>query len=757
MLSNTSNNAKENKDNLMNFKVLSRYDDLFTDIFLDNMFLWFATIKMNNDHRKPRVANQTILDIIQRNILEKARPMDAVTELLALGYFKHYLMAKNQKQVQEFIQHMKRYLYMYMPNAGYEVGDTRRYGSNGRRVEACLVATKDWQVGDEMRLLTGMIACLDPKDDAELKKGNRDFSVMWSTRKNCSCLFLGPARFANHDCDSNCKFISLGQNSITFKVLKNIKCGEEITVYYGKHYFGENNCECRCITCENLGMGYFASLETKESTPIDMKEEEQGGTRRSTRKRKSALHEEYVDYSQSNSPSPSPNLNTRRSKRASIEPSPKPSNSLEELIGEQQQQQMELDSHIAIKKEATPPMPISPTTATTERMARLKVMSIDFLCGSDEEMSPAPKDRRVSDCPLLDLLVDAAMDAGYLKSEEQTHHHQSGQITVVVNPEIHRDATHRVYMQQQQQQQQHFQYQHPHQEQSKSNLQRSRHSKESPTQPDSPQSSSLDSSESKADSAVSLSPRIQLNSFKKEDEDCKHFLRREIDDGLFESNDDFDDFLDDVSDLSSVSSTELSWNNEESEMEELQAAPARKAKKSTSPVSAHNLRQQQASLACIACSRPLKKEDISEQVGADMSITNELATWTWSPSAIFTDWNPKRCPRCERHRTIFKQEWPNRKIKKKKQLSEDEDGKKSKVSSNNNSSGSSSTKRKKMKKKPTTQKKSTLSSSPVVVAEISIQAPSTPVYQMQDDPADLNYIPPSPLSEAPDDDDDDPF
>ncbi|EPB87004.1 hypothetical protein HMPREF1544_06222 [Mucor circinelloides 1006PhL] len=250
MLSNTSNNAKENKDNLMNFKVLSRYDDLFTDIFLDNMFLWFATIKMNNDHRKPRVANQTILDIIQRNILEKARPMDAVTELLALGYFKHYLMAKNQKQVQEFIQHMKRYLYMYMPNAGYEVGDTRRYGSNGRRVEACLVATKDWQVGDEMRLLTGMIACLDPKDDAELKKGNRDFSVMWSTRKNCSCLFLGPARFANHDCDSNCKFISLGQNSITFKVLKNIKCGEEITVYYGKHYFGENNCECRCITCE---------------------------------------------------------------------------------------------------------------------------------------------------------------------------------------------------------------------------------------------------------------------------------------------------------------------------------------------------------------------------------------------------------------------------------------------------------------------------------------------------------------------------
>lgn len=96
-----------------------------------------------------------------------------------------------------------------MPNAGYEVGDTKRYSGgingNGRKIEACLVATKDWHIGDEMRLLTGMIACLDPKDDAELKKGNRDFSVMWSTRKNCSCLFLGPARFANHDCNSNCR------------------------------------------------------------------------------------------------------------------------------------------------------------------------------------------------------------------------------------------------------------------------------------------------------------------------------------------------------------------------------------------------------------------------------------------------------------------------------------------------------------------------------------------------------------------------
>jgi hypothetical protein len=38
-------------------------------------------------------------------------------------------------------------------------------------------------------------------------------------------------------------------------------------------------------------MGYFATLKTKENTPIDNKEEDQCGTRRSTRKRKPALHE----------------------------------------------------------------------------------------------------------------------------------------------------------------------------------------------------------------------------------------------------------------------------------------------------------------------------------------------------------------------------------------------------------------------------------------------------------------------------------
>lgn len=84
-----------------------------------------------------------------------------------------------------------------MPNAGYEVSDTQRYKVKGRRTEACLIATKDWHVGDQISFCTGMIATLKPEEDAHLRKRDQDFSVMWSQRKGCTCLFLGPARFVN--------------------------------------------------------------------------------------------------------------------------------------------------------------------------------------------------------------------------------------------------------------------------------------------------------------------------------------------------------------------------------------------------------------------------------------------------------------------------------------------------------------------------------------------------------------------------------
>lgn len=58
----------------------------------------------------------------------------------------------------------------------------------------------------------------------------RDFSVVNSGRQGLM-LFLGPGRFINHDCSPNVELITTKRNVITFRVLRKIKVGEELTTW----------------------------------------------------------------------------------------------------------------------------------------------------------------------------------------------------------------------------------------------------------------------------------------------------------------------------------------------------------------------------------------------------------------------------------------------------------------------------------------------------------------------------------------------
>ena len=161
---------------------------------------------------------------------------------------------------------------MYQTDCPWEVSTTNRYTIT--TYEAAVTARKRVKQGETIKYLTGTLVPLSTEESMDLDITNRNFSIVVNARKKSDQMFLGPARFANHDCSPNGRLIMKGVDSMEVKADKNINVGDEITVSYGDNYFGPDNAECLCHTCEVLerngwtSRAAFAEIQSGTSTPV---------------------------------------------------------------------------------------------------------------------------------------------------------------------------------------------------------------------------------------------------------------------------------------------------------------------------------------------------------------------------------------------------------------------------------------------------------------------------------------------------------
>ncbi|KAH7924600.1 hypothetical protein BV22DRAFT_1034919 [Leucogyrophana mollusca] len=259
----------------MNMRDLSKDDDFLSHLLVEKLGTGAVPLlvhKMDPSRRLPKTNADDLMAIVRRLVASKAGPQNAVRqavdELLALPSVRYYLKPYTQKQINAFATHASRYFELYNPAGFIEIAHTSRYSHRTGKSELCILATRPLAPGLVITELKGSMAHLSKEEDKELKRTDlrnidirRDFSVIHSRQMKKNHLFLGPARFVNHDCEHNCELFREGKY-ITFRVLRPIAVGEEITAHYGDGYFGSKNRHCLCETCEKSGRGGYAPDHT---------------------------------------------------------------------------------------------------------------------------------------------------------------------------------------------------------------------------------------------------------------------------------------------------------------------------------------------------------------------------------------------------------------------------------------------------------------------------------------------------------------
>ena len=260
----------------------------YTIINICQVYFWTTIRKNRAKYNLTRgFSEDDITKILLHEVICRKDAMSAESQLLKLSGIRKFIdRLKTEREREDFRKHMRKYINMWLPDCPFEVSTTNRYTIVTH--EAAVVARRDIRKGETIKYLCGNLVAITPDEELDLDLTRRDFSIVMSSRKKTPSIFLGPARFANHDCNANARLVTVGPDGMEVVAVRHIEQDEEITVTYGDDYFGHKNCECLCGTCELNQRNGWTPLSNPGPSRIATPQilEEQAGPYSFRRKRK---------------------------------------------------------------------------------------------------------------------------------------------------------------------------------------------------------------------------------------------------------------------------------------------------------------------------------------------------------------------------------------------------------------------------------------------------------------------------------------
>ncbi|KAL4978609.1 histone-lysine N-methyltransferase set9 [Aspergillus desertorum] len=270
--SKARSSSSVNRRDRLTLAKLASYDDVATDALVDCAYFWTKTRKNRTKYIPVRgLAEDTVAHILLHDVIVAKDVSVAERKILDLIGMKRYLAKlPNDREKDWFRKHLRKYIQMYLPDCPFEITTTNRYTITEH--EAAICARKFIPQGQEIKYLSGTLVPMTKEEERDLDLKRKDFSIVMSSRRKTPSFFLGPARFANHDCSANGRLVTRGSEGMQVVATRDIYIGEEITVSYGEDYFGIDNCECLCLSCERVPRnGWSQRLDSepqsKPSTP----------------------------------------------------------------------------------------------------------------------------------------------------------------------------------------------------------------------------------------------------------------------------------------------------------------------------------------------------------------------------------------------------------------------------------------------------------------------------------------------------------